>query len=282
MFTRNCARCGKVLTDEASKANGIGPRCRGYDNSALARLMPANLDEFELSLPYVQLWERPESMTQDNGEAVWEGLTSSLLSPKMFTTLDHRPVMKRIEAALSFGMPHNIRKDMVHVASALGYIALVALWDKAVVKGEATAIFLEDPKCIRVTSPRPGRLAKQKLVSLGARLEDQGREATFYSDSPANLSALLRSVYMNITSFDPLIGTIPLDPPPRINPNGKMMRRVEGDRLHLKARYNAKFVSRLKEAVPYACRKWDGGSREWQIMVPYHDEALAIAEEIYG
>lgn len=279
MQTRACARCGKELSDPASKEMGIGPRCRGYDNTVLAKLMPSEPNEFEMAIRARGSWVSPIGAEKD-----FEEFLQMITSPALFKRADHRDVVRKAEILLSYGPEYSFRSDIVRMTVALGYLALVSVWEKEAAKGEAKAVLLDSPRCIEVSGPRPPAAAKQKFKNLGAIPKDRKEQVwRFYGNiSLPEIERAVRCCYIALSSWPEIPDGTVLDAPPRRNPNGVCISRVEGNYLFLRCKYNGEFIAKLKANVPINSRSWVSSAKEWKINVPFHDAAMAIAEEIFG
>lgn len=138
---RACSRCGKELTDPASRECGVGPICRGKDNHLYAKLIEANIpmatalfmgthpEELPLEVEgrfmtanksFIKKMEKVQSANED-------------VTIMRLTGADFRDEVRTLDYILSFRVSSETRDKLVGVVRYLGYVGLAA-----VLSGEAS------------------------------------------------------------------------------------------------------------------------------------------------
>ena len=137
---RSCSRCGRELTDSASRECGVGPVCRRKDNAIFARQIPANLT---LALTTVL------DFTADNFHAEIAGNFESVRAEFVRKTEaarrehgadqmpaipggDFRDTVDWLDMSLSYRTSTQHRLRVINLIDELGYVSLAS-----VLRGEA-------------------------------------------------------------------------------------------------------------------------------------------------
>lgn len=128
---RNCSRCGKELTDAASREAGVGPICRNKTNDLLAKQIPANLNVASalfLSLRPGDFHDQCEGFANTKAKFVRRmrrlAEQNTNLSAVTLSGSDFRPVVDWIDYSLSFRVKTGVRSKLIEVIEALGYVGL--------------------------------------------------------------------------------------------------------------------------------------------------------------
>ena len=150
--TRHCSRCGLPLTDPASWVAGVGPICRGKDNTIFAKTIPANLVMASMIALTLDTSKLPESL-----RSIWKALevvireksvhgvqNSKNLSVSKHTGEDCREIVNIIDWLLSFRIPYNEKTSLVNVVKHLGFVGLAGVLSGKSSTGEASIIVNEN------------------------------------------------------------------------------------------------------------------------------------------
>jgi len=130
----SCARCGKDLTDAASREAGVGPICRNLSNALLATYIPANLPEAQTAFHGIRLADFGDE-TRASIANTYAAVAETLRWP----STDWRVTIKQLEWMVSRtgGQSGNGSRKFAAVAAALGYVGLASVWLDQAAKGKA-------------------------------------------------------------------------------------------------------------------------------------------------
>lgn len=272
---RSCARCGRDLTDPASRERGIGPVCRQLDNAVLARQIPADLNAAMDA--YGDIRHRMEGMHPD--------LTSSI--DKVDAALidgvksgDYREAVMAIERILSYDCGYLVREGLYGVTEALGYTSLVLLWKGDVVKGASELSFTNGRLVLK--SPRPPKSVLASIRAIKGRRFEYTAKTWSFPASQHEAVQKVCSFFVKMTGVKDAIKAAKEAPkeapeakktalPAVINVTSRGSRALE-----VTTPYNAAFVNELKSSIPWQQRKWDPKARVWRV----HKLHLGAVEEL--
>ena len=249
--SRTCTRCRLPLTDAASMEAGIGPICRKMDNHVLATQIPANITAAREALFAVG--------TQD---AVLTATFAKVEMDLYADTADYRATVKRIEWILSHPIPSNDRKAFEAVVTALGYVALVAMWNGEVAKGKATVRFEAGRLYLKGPNNKAGRSALKAIP--GRQFHG---ETTEWSVPAKQLGDFAKVVAKHWPNHDATaLGEALTAAGAHVSgPVVPWTLTLKGDVLTVKTPYHAGFVEALKGAVHYKDRRWNGFDKVWEV-----------------
>jgi len=132
----SCARCGKDLTDAASRECGVGPICRNLDNAILATYIPADVSAARAALAQV-----PATLVAKTKHiaALHDRVRDALHDVDAPSCTDWRTTIKRIEWLVSRtgGRCGQGARAFAAVGAALGYVGLASVWLDQAAKGAA-------------------------------------------------------------------------------------------------------------------------------------------------
>ena len=274
--SRNCSRCGKELTDAASMDCGVGPICRKMDNALLARLIPSDVPAARAAL-YSVAMDRSQDLlsptfTQVEFDLAVEGCD------------DWRTTVKRIEWILSHDLSTEDRQAYHAVVSALGYVALVAMWNGEAASGKATVRFENGRLYLKGPNNKAGRTAIKSLK--GRKFHGETTEWSVPVLDTASLAAFCQVVAKHWPSTnDTSKGCNVAAPYAEAaeylvgqTPAAKVAKAVweigtadgwNGKDMWVATPYNANFVSAIKVEIPWKCREWDGAAKVWRFAPQY-------------
>lgn len=148
---RNCSRCGKELTDAASREHGVGPVCRRKTNDLHARQIPANLNVASALLLSLRKSDFHENCVGfSNNKSLFvrkmaavanrtDDLTAVALSGE-----DFRPVVDWFDYGLSFMISSGTRRKVIEIIEALGYVGLGGVLRGDACMSPATLLVIDD------------------------------------------------------------------------------------------------------------------------------------------
>jgi len=291
MILRFCARCGKELTDAASREEGIGPICRHLDNDVLAQLIPAEIElarmAFECIDPVMIPAEASETFI-----AIGADLQQSDVK-------DWRKTVKRIEWLCSF-FPHGtVREQLTDTIGALGYVTLRALWDGDTSTGDASIMFEGGRLYLMGSNNKGGRLALKKSCQ-GAKYHPHYSPKPAWS-VPADQWEAFRTVVLthwpkaihggldasieSAKSYKvPSVESAPVgqSEAPKAGPASVVTFKVNEGTIEIRSPYSKSFVAALKSELPYKDRAWNPVGLFWSVKAEHMEQAKAIAEKAYG
>jgi len=157
---RSCSRCRRELTDAASREAGIGPICRLKNNDLFARQIPANVNTASalfLSLQRSDFHESVEGFAEIKDDFVSKicslQVNNDNLSAVTLQGGDFRHIVDWFDYSLSFPGSRSVRKTLIEIIDALGYVGLAsvlrgdACMSKAVLLIDGSFITLSGKSC---------------------------------------------------------------------------------------------------------------------------------------
>jgi RecA/RadA recombinase len=282
-----CRRCNTPLEDAASREIGVGPICRKIDNVVMARLIPADMpralelaasvDPTQLPLQTVKTWGLVlESLIDSNG--------------------DHRKAVKRVEWMLSHQQTGQTAEALMQVVSALGYLALVAVW-----RGEAStgksAVWMSEGRLYLAGSRCQGGKAAMKAIRGWSFQYDAGNPYTqkscpAWSVPVMEWEAFAKAVathWPNVRggNLEELVAaaaqTAQTMKAAQPKASGKVVRVIEGKSGALKiiAPYSQTFLDALHARTPEEGRKWMKDEKAWIVAARFAAQIEPVIAEAY-
>lgn len=298
MIVRHCARCGKELTDAASREAGIGPICRKLDNAALARLIPADVPvarDFAGMISSVYLSELPIE-AQPTLFMVLDSLTENESAD------DWRTTVKRCEWLASWVPEHSmIRTRLTQVIAALGYTALAALWEGHAATGEATAEFRDGRLYLKGPKNKGASLAFKKAMGYGNwAFHYASKEWSCPADKADDFAQVVKSHYLNAKGVDHAVAqakayVVAVSKPVEVLPAAaqestqepaaieapKVVFTKADDYIEIRSPYNGAFIAAVK-ALPYHDRGWNKFTKCWTVKAVHEPIVRKAVVEAYG
>lgn len=169
---RSCSRCGKELTDAASRECGIGPICRKKNNAIFARHMPANLTIASIHmLSLSQNDFHPEIAEQfpEIKEYFLKQLFKAQKNNDDYTRAkvkggDFREVVDYFDVALSYPCSYDFRIKLIEIIENLGYQALGGILRGDVCMSPAKLYIQDAYIYLQGKSNKPGFLEMRKTI----------------------------------------------------------------------------------------------------------------------
>ena len=282
MTIRHCSRCGKELTDAASKDCGVGPVCRQMDNHVYAVLLPANtaaaLDEVMVA---VESNPAPETL---------DTLTKVVDALMVTETADWRLQVNRMDWALSYVQPVVVKDSLIGAMKALGYVGLAMICDGKAATGEATLVVANGRLVLHGPNNAHARLAMKKIV--GWRFEKANKNAwTFPPSAFEAVKNVMIAYYPNHTidwaqvwsdaTAASLIAkaVVTANPAPaKTAPTTKVV--VKATIVEAWTPYSTGFVNAIKAELPIKERRFVQG--RWEADAKHLDAVVALIEKHYG
>lgn len=288
-FMMRCARCGRELTDAASKECGVGPVCRKKDNAILARQIPSNPSEARRILDNRRRFVRVNDVRANNTlDLVIDAIRFEQ------ERLDWRQTVKRIEWLLATGLVTGMMTEIMYeIVEALGYVALVSLWkgELAIGAKKPTELCFEEG-LFTLTSVRPPRCVIDKIKSIRGRRYDGTTKAwTFPAQAAAELAEIVNRHFLAPQGVEEAVKgakahlerrrpqntrparparrplpVLPVLPPLPALPAFQVRFRPDGAAAKFNTPYNPTFISALKGAVVGCQREWDRQDKVWIVF----------------
>lgn len=286
-ITTCCSRCGKELTDPASRECGVGPVCRRKSNDIFARELPADvlgarrvLREIQRKRPHVFSTSMPcQGRLDDALDAIEDASATD--------RKDWREVVESFEFVRSFPLGVHLREAVDEIVSALGYPLLVGIWNGSVAKGKARVLVTRDGR-FGLQGVRPPASGRDILKAVpGARFshdvdgegnagwhwpaeqaEAAGRAAckVYLVLDPGQVAAVVAQCGERVgrleaagATFEGGVLRIGAETTVSLN------RRDGAWGAEIRSPYSAGFVSKLKSAIHWKGRQWVGYNRCWLV-----------------
>lgn len=161
---RECSRCGKELTDPASRECGVGPVCRKKDNHLYAKLIEANIP----MATALFMGTHPEELPGDTIERYQVAKDSFIKkmaelqsqnedeTVMKLTGADFREEVRSLDFILSFSLEPATKNKLVGIVRHLGYVGLAAVLSGEASKGKARVWFEAGRIHLQGTGCTPG------------------------------------------------------------------------------------------------------------------------------
>jgi len=171
---RSCSRCGKELTDPASREAGVGPVCRQKDNHLYAKLIPANIPmagALVLGIKSDQLHEECSQRWLNVREefiikmAKVQQLNEDA-SIMRLTGADFREEVRDIDWILSYRQSPEMKSHLINVVRYLGYPGLAAVLSGEASKSKAKVWFENGRVFLQGTGCTPGWRKMKKIPGI--------------------------------------------------------------------------------------------------------------------
>jgi hypothetical protein len=131
---RSCSRCGKELTDAASRESGQGPLCRAKNTEIFAKQIPAELTKASaliLSLKpsdfHSDISEQFTDIQSKYCSKVEHMMSNHTGGTFILSGADFRKIVDWFDCALSYPISHNTRKTIIDFIEAIGYQTLAGI-----------------------------------------------------------------------------------------------------------------------------------------------------------
>lgn len=290
--SRACCRCWKDLTDAASMEVGVGPICRKMDNKLLATKIPSDVAAAQAAAALVIEADLPEPCRPTFGQVM-----ADLMD---FSTNDWRKTVKRIEWLLSWGMSPTMRKALITVVRALGYIGLGALLSGEAATG-LTTITCEGGR-LYLAGPRnkAARHAFKKIPGWKFTDAFNGKKATWSVPVAAyeKFHTLVMTYYPNFENLDESIvkakeavanTSVEFQAQENISKSAVQAKAekaapaiiisapVDGW-VKVTAPFNAYYLNDLKK-LPHPERKWNSAEYVWEVSVKHIEHVKELIQK---
>lgn len=171
---RSCSRCGKELTDPASRECGVGPVCRGKDNHLYAKTITANVPGASALILGTHADEFPAEL-QDRWLTVREHFVSVMSEleyaseqPGEFnaTGADFRETVRHLDYCLSYRLHYELRNKVIEIVRYLGYVGLAGVLSGESSKSKAQVWFEKGRIFLSGTGCTPGFHKMRKIPGI--------------------------------------------------------------------------------------------------------------------
>lgn len=308
-YAQVCGRCGKELTDPASRERGIGPVCRRLDNALLASRIPADLVEARQLVPHALPLDQYHE-TARNAVELALGAILDEDEPKA----DWRDEIRHLEYALSWALPAQ-REPLLRIIEALGYVAVAAVHRGDAAKGKATVYSAttrtwdaygtpktEEGLFLFFEGPRNAS-ARETIRSIpgrrfhAAQHQESGKAAwSVPASEAAAFQRFILSHYPNHQVVDAhaadLEGLVayaqasaPAAPTPApAAPSKPAVEVVWGEDgwLVVRSPFCRSYVDELKALIPYKDRRWSATAKAWKFAPRQRDRVKDLVERHYA
>ena len=168
---RACSRCGKELTDPASRECGVGPVCRKKDNHLYAKLIQANIPMATALI----LGTHTEELPLECGERFMTASKSFVKkmaklqeanedeTVMKLTGADFREEVRALDYILSYSLDSVTRTKLVNIIRHLGYVGLAAVLSGEASKSKAKVYFEGGRICLKGTGCTSGFHKMRKI-----------------------------------------------------------------------------------------------------------------------
>ena len=217
---RSCSRCGRELTDSASRECGVGPVCRKKDNAIFARQIPANLStalvavlEFSADSFHAEISESFEAVRVEFLRKV-EAARVEFGADQMATIpgADFRDTVDWLDMSLSYRTSHAHRNLVIGLIDDLGYVSLASVLRGDACMSPATLELEGDRVLLKGKSNKAGWKAMKSRFGANVKTPRYRGDTTPYSVHASNASqfvelALKHWPFMkNLDEVDSLLG----------------------------------------------------------------------------
>lgn len=304
---RHCSRCFRELTDAASREAGVGPVCRGKDNTIFARQMPARISEAT-----VQVMALDASIFGDNAEN-FTTIREDFLSRATKAMRDHdgatvlpvagadfRSFVDWLDCSLSYRFKAVNRNSLIAIIESLGYVSLASVLRGTACMSKATLSIEGDRVVLKGKSNKPGLKAMKTAFGRNVKTPRWRGDATPYSVHVSEAGKFVE-IALRYWPFMEDVGTIehkiveeaaPLAVKNPVvvkdtRPNATMF--VGATELRVRTPWTGtraqmmQQVSFIKE-VPARDRRWCSARECWVIKKAHHDFVLGQIKRtsLYG
>ena len=171
---RACSRCGKELTDPASRECGVGPVCRGKDNHLYAKLIQANIP----MAGALFMGTHPEELPLEVGERFMEANKSFIRKMEKAQSAnddvtimkldgsDFRDEVRTLDYILSFRTSTETRSKLINIVRHLGYVGLAGVLSGEASKSKAKVWFENGRIHLTGTGCTPGYRKMKKIPGI--------------------------------------------------------------------------------------------------------------------
>lgn len=286
MFTRNCSRCRKELTDPASREVGVGPVCRKLDNEILARQIPAD------AVSALALFESIDrAALPSEAHAAYDSVFDDLRMD--VTRSDWRDAVRKIEWLLSWAVVRTVREKLIDTVDTLGYLGLAAVWRGEACKSRAM-VFLDEPTARLFVVAKRNRAGKEALKAIRGRrfhrAAELGTDRGGWSVPAAQFGAFKRAVSRHYPLNDvedwgrletAASAAAAKATPATVTPCWSI-KRHSATALLVRTPYKAEWVGQLKSLIPRRFRKWRKATKEWAVHARYEGVVRDLCIEYFG
>ena len=305
---RSCSRCGKELTDPASRECGVGPVCRRKDNHLYAKAIAANLPVAGALI----LGTRAEDLPEELHER-FETLRASFLkkSEKVQKSnddlmqmklggADFRDEVRELDYFLSYVMPSTIRERLIKIVDAFGYVGLAAVLSGDASKSKAIVWFENGRVWLSGTACTPGLFQMKKIPGITTP-RYRGDKTPYSAPAPqaeaffkvvrkfwplydADLDVLMTQV-KTWTAQNPqqVMQMAQMVPPPRKKETARLRLRSDDFALSFpwkKGENMYGLVNGLKK-IAYGDRKYNPDTKTWSFKMKHLDTVRECLSEIF-
>jgi len=304
-ITRRCSRCGRDLEDSASREHGVGPVCRRKSNDLHAVQIPADMNTASalfLGLRADSFHDACEGFAGTKRLFVRRMRTLSArhddMSAVTLVGADFRKIVDWIDYALSFNIAMSVRKDLIKIVDALGYVGLASVLRGDACMSPATLTVKDGLIKLSGKSCKPGYFAMKRALGNNVQTPRYRGDQSPYVASVADAAAFVDVAFRHWPFIDadrdvvladakkaakklpkqtaPVVNDRPVATWRRVNPGWFAMSTPwfgTGDEMRA-------MLDRFK-ALPRAERKYDPASRSWSFTDNHWDTVCGIVRERY-